>query len=207
MSIPKCKLRIFATAIVTAMFAVLPVISLAQSTNFIFQPNSTFAFNPGLVPPQLFNISGTFTLNEPPNSAATITNAILGLSGDPSNLDLNVPLTSVAGVTNLLESDGFAEVASNGSQTVFQSAQSTINLGPNFNNIFSITVDNSSANRLLTFSGIGSNSPIPIFVDGSSFEFSATAVAVPEPTGLPVCLLLAITFVARRRARHLFHAS
>ena len=69
--------------------------------------------------------------------------------------------------------------------------------------VHSITVDNSSANRLVTISGIGSSDLAPIFIDGTSFEFSATAVAVPEPTALPVCLLLAITFISRRRGTSL----
>ena len=197
MSLSKCTPMIFATTIATAMFAVLPVISLAQSTNYIFAPNSTFTLNAGLAGPQLFDLSGTFTLNEPP-SVATVTNVVLGLTANPSNLNLNNPLTTAAGVTALLENDAFGVVPSPANQTVYESAVSPL-FGAAGNNVHSITVDNNSGN--VTISGIGSNDPVPVFLDGTTFEFSATAtaVAVPEPTGLPVCLLLATTFFARRR--------
>ena len=197
MSIPKCKSMVFATAMVTAMFAVLPVISLAQSTNYIFAPNSTFTLNAGLAGPQLFDLSGTFTLNESP-SVATVTNVVLGLTANPANLNLNDPLTTAAGVADLLENDAFGVAPSIASLTVYESVLNAV-IGGIGGNVHSITVDNSSGN--ITFSGIGSNSVIPIGLDGTFFEFSATAtpVAVPEPTGLPVCLLLATTFIARRR--------
>ena len=202
MSIPKLTPTIFATAIVTAIFAMLPAVTHAQSTNYIFSPNSTYTFNAGLAGPQLFDLSGTFTLNETP-SVATITNAIFNLSGSPSNLNLNDPLTTAAGVANLLENDAFGVVLpSTANQTVYESALSIL-FGAAGNNVHSITVDNSSANRLVTISGIGSSDLAPIFIDGTSFEFSATAVAVPEPTALPVCLLLAITFISRRRGTSL----
>ena len=197
MSLSKCTPMIFATTIATAMFAVLPVVSLAQSTNYIFAPNSTFTLNAGLAGPQLFDLSGTFTLNETP-SVATVTNVVLGLTANPSNLNLNNPLTTAAGVTALLENDAFGVVPSPANQTVYESAVSPL-FGAAGNNVHSITVDNNSGN--VTISGIGSNDPVPVFLDGTTFEFSATAtaVAVPEPTGLPVCLLLATTFFARRR--------
>ena len=197
MSIPKRTPMIFATAIVTAMFAVLPVVSLAQSTNYVFQPNSTFTFTAGLAGPQFFDLSGTFTLNETPN-VATVTNVVLGLTANPTNLNLSDPLTTAAGVADLLENDAFGLVPSIASLTVYESALSAINGGIG-SNVHSITVDNSSGN--ITISGIGSNSVIPIGLDGPFFEFSATAtpVAVPEPTCLPICLLLATTFIARRR--------
>ena len=195
MSIPKCKSMVFATAMVTAMFAVLPVVSLAQSTNYIFSPNSTFTLNAGLAGPQLFDLSGTFTLNESP-SVATVTNVVLGLTANPSNLNLNNPLTTAAGVTALLENDAFSVIPSPANQTVYESAVSPL-FGAAGNNVHSITVDNNSGN--VTISGIGSNDPVPVFLDGTTFEFSASAVTVPEPTGLPVCLLLAITFIIRRK--------
>jgi len=166
------------------------------STDYRFESNSTYTFNAGLAGAQFFDLSGTFTLNEFPTGGATITNAVLGLSPNPSNLNLNLPLTSPAGVANLLETNQFGLVPSIGTQTTYQSF-----LSLDFpSDPFEITVDNVSANRPLTFSGTGSNDLIPIFADGTSFEFSATAtaVAVPEPTALPACLLLGITIVARR---------
>ena len=174
MSIPKCKSMVFATAMVTAMFAVLPVISLAQSTNYIFAPNSTFTLNAGLAGPQLFDLSGTFTLNETP-SVATVTNVVLGLTANPANLNLNDPLTTAAGVADLLENDAFGVAPSIASLTVYESVLNAVNGGIG-GNVHSITVDNNSGN--VTISGIGSNDPVPVFLDGTTFEFSATATAV-----------------------------
>jgi len=51
----------------------------------------------------------------------------------------------------------------------------------------------------LTFIGSGTPSGISPAQDGDRFEFSATAIAVPEPTGLTACALLAMTFIGRRK--------
>ena len=185
---------IFATAVVVTL---LPAITQAQSTDYRFEGNSTYTYVAGFPGAFFFDISGTFTLNENASSA-TATDVALILTPDPSNpIDLNVPLTSASGVAELLESDLFSIAISDPDQTVYQSTFSEV--FPN--DPLSITVDNLSANRLVTLSGAGSNDPFPIVVDGTSFRFSATAVAVPEPTGLTAYLLLAITFTAKRRRR------
>ena len=44
MCFPKCIPLSFSTAVVTAIFAMLPAITLAQSTDFRFEANSTFIF-------------------------------------------------------------------------------------------------------------------------------------------------------------------
>lgn len=194
MSVSKCSHLIFATAVVVTL---LPAITQAQSTDYRFEGNSTYTYVAGFPGAFLFDISGTFTLNENASSA-TATDVALILTPDPSNpIDLNVPLTSASGVAELLESDLFSIAISDPDQTVYQSTFSEV--FPN--DPLSITVDNLSANRLVTLSGAGSNDPFPIVVDGTSFRFSATAVAVPEPTGLTAYLLLAITFTAKRRRR------
>lgn len=193
MSVSKCSSLIFATVVVVVL---LPAITLAQSTDYRFEADSTYAFNAGFPGAFLFDISGTFTLNENA-SFATITDATLVLTPDPSIIfDLDVPLTSAAGVADLLESDLFSLATSAPGQTVYQSM--FVENISSLDEPLSITVDNLSANRLVTFSGVGTTFPYPNVADGTSFVFSATAVAVPEPTGLPVCLLLAITFTARR---------
>ena len=194
MCFPKCIQLSFTTAVVTAIFVMLPAITLAQSTVYRFEDDSTFSFNAGFVGGQGFDLSGTFTLNESPTSA-TITDAIFSLPPNSPNPlpGASSPLFSAAGVVDLLESAVIEVETSTPSQTVYQ-----LFFGPRLDDNLSITVDNLSADRLLTLSGSGSNSPIPIILDGPSFQFSATAVAVPEPTALPVCLLLAITFTARR---------
>ena len=64
---------------------------------------------------------------------------------------------------------------------------------------YEITVDNASADRLLTISGGGSGAAFPI-VDGPFFSFSGTAVAVPEPVGLPV--VTGYHVACQKRARH-----
>jgi len=191
MSVLKFRPMIFAAAVVTAISVLLPTVTLAQSTNYRFEAGSLFTFNSGLAGAQQFDLSGTFTLNEDPITA-TITNAVLGLSSLPGNLPITPP-----SVTDLLEDDVFALSGSTGSQTVYQST--AFDFPFDVINPYSITIDNSSANRLATFSGLGSQLPFPIIADGTSFEFAATAVVVPEPTGLPVCLLLAITFIIRRK--------
>ena len=205
MSFPKCKSMIFAAGLVTSIFAMLPAISLAQSTDYRFEDFSLYSFNAGLVGAAIFGISGTFTLNEN-DFSATISNANLELEliSDPLTPQiLNFPLASATGVEDLLESDLFFSVNSTPSQTVYQS-QFGLSFLPE---VFLISVDSNSSNRLATFSGFGTLDPLPIIADGTSFGFSATAVAVPEPTGLSACLLLAIALSARRRRGHLLYAN
>ena len=194
MKISKCIPFSFPTAVVT-IFAMLPAITLAQSTDYLFQADSTYDFNAGFVGSQLFDLSGSFTLNEN-SSVATITDAIFVLTPITSS-PLGTPLTTAGALTDLLESDVFTETTSTQTQTVYLSS-----FGLGFD-AFSITVDNASAERLITLSGFGS--PLlssPDATDGVDFVFSATAVAVPEPTALPVCLLLASTFTTRRVRRN-----
>ena len=191
MNVLNCSRLSFATLVATAIFAMLPTITLAQSTNYRFEPNSTLVFGSQLNPLETFDISGgTFTLNENSN-AATFTNVVLDLSPQ-------VPFFLAPDV--ILEDFSFSELLSNATQTVYQPPQ-FITIGtdpfPVPGNTLLISVDTESADRLVTFSGDINFSP-PVS-DQPFFGFSATAVAVPEPTGLPVCLLLAITFIARRK--------
>lgn len=191
MNVLKCSRLSLATLVATAIFAMLPTITLAQSTNYRFEPNSTLVFGSQLNPLETFDISGgTFTLNENSN-AATFTNVVLDLSPQ-------VPFFLAPDV--ILEDFSFSELLSNATQTVYQPPQ-FITIGtdpfPVPGNTLLISVDTESADRLVTFSGDINFSP-PVS-DQPFFGFSATAVAVPEPTGLPVCLLLAITFIARRK--------
>ena len=148
-------------------------------------------FGSQLNPLETFDISGgTFTLNENSN-AATFTNVVLDLSPQ-------VPFFLAPDV--ILEDFSFSELLSNATQTVYQPPQ-FITIGtdpfPVPGNTLLISVDTESADRLVTFSGDINFSP-PVS-DQPFFGFSATAVAVPEPTGFPVCLLLANTFIARRK--------
>lgn len=197
MSVFKCSSLSFAT-VVAAIFAMLPAITLAQSTDYRFESGSTFTFSAGFFPTQVFDISGTFTLNE--NESENFIDASItdvNLSFSPSTPDPRLDLTSVEGFTSFLESSIFTEVPSVESQTVYQGFseqlpyQNIISNDP-----YSLVVDNGSANRLLTISGAGDGGAA---VDGPSFRFSATAVAVPEPTGLPVWLMLTLTFITRRQ--------
>lgn len=192
MSVRKCKRLVIATVTVVAMFAMLPAIALAQSTNYRFESNSNYDYFPGFFTPFLFDISGTFTLNENMNMA-TITNADFQLSGPPSNPSF--PLSSVAGVEDLLQSDAFVQVPSIASLSVYQS----LNFLPTpfLATTYTISVDNVSGD--LTISGSGSPDGVSPALDGDFFQINATAVAVPEPAGLSACVLLAITLIARRR--------
>lgn len=192
MCFPKCIQLSFTTAVVTAIFVMLPAITLAQSTVYRFEDDSTFSFNAGFVGGQGFDLSGTFTLNESPDSA-TITDAIFSLVPNSPSPFPDSDLFSATEVGDLLENAVIEVETSTPSQTVYQ-----LFFGPRADDTLSITVDDLSANRLLTLSGSGSTELEPIIVDGSNFGFSATAVAVPEPTALPVCLLLAITLTLRR---------
>jgi len=191
MNIRKWKRQIAAAVTIAAILTILPAITVAQATNYQFVAPSSYSYDKGgFFNPSptnfLFNLSGTFTLNEHfALGEATITNANLNLSG-PTPPDPMLPLTSPAGVEAWLESQTFLAQPSIASFNVYQFST------------FTIAVDNVSANRLATVSGGIDNRPS----DGDAFEFNATAVVapvvVPEPTCLPICLLLAVGLIAKR---------
>ena len=127
-------------------------------------------------------------------SSAEITNVDLQLSG-PSPIPTSLPQIGAQELGQFLES-GFLGLAPSTDPNLTEYLGLFAEV-EGLSGSYEITVDNASADRLLTISGGGSGAAFPI-VDGPFFSFSGTAVAVPEPVGLPVCLLLGITLLARR---------
>ena len=184
----------FAAFFVAATCAILPAITNAQSIDYRFEPNSTYSYQGGFSPNIVFDLTGTFTLNRTP-TAVTISNANFQLETTSALPVPTAPLYTADGLEDFLEADvfQFPSFASSGGLYFGTAASDPLitQLGE-----YSIAIDNTSQ---LTLTGFGNPSGVPIFADGDQFDFSATAVAVPEPAGLPACLLLAVTFIGKRR--------
>jgi len=197
MNVRKLKRQIAASIICAAVCTMLPAITYSQSTNYQLVAPSDYSYFDGGFNANptnfVFNLSGTFTLNE--NFAlgqATITNANLQFSG-PTPPDPLLPQTSPQGVEAWLEAQTFASAVSIGTENTWTLPN------PNVFQNFTISYNNVAANRLATISGGIDGSA----VDGDAFEFNARAiaVAVPEPTCLPIFLLTGIALSAKRVRR------
>ena len=197
MNVPRSCSLSFAIAVAT-IFAMLPATSLAQSTDYLlanstdyrFQANSFYTFTPGLDgPPQLVDISGgTFTFTEGEVMPfAFISNVIFDLSPNTGIDDDAI---------DLLESHLFAVQNPLQNPTVYSDVCTLVPPFPGNPDLscgssLLLTFDNVSG--AFTLSGGTGTTILP------SIQFSATAVAVPEPTGFSVCLLLGVLLIGGRR--------
>ena len=193
MSVSKCTTMFFVAFFVAAICAMPPAVTQAQSIDYRFEPNSTYSYQGGFSPSVLFLLSGTFTVNRTPETV-TISNADFQLGTTMPLPVPTAPLYTADGLEDFLEADVF-EGPFFGREFYLGTAANNDLIHP----IGSYSIAFNIISGQLALSGIGNPSGVSPLADGDQFTFSATAVIVPEPAGLPASLLLATMFIGRRR--------